>query len=282
MRVYKNYKSNNTRIDRLKVFNINMTEWKEKKGTAFQLLDEGSIQYIASAIGNKMGEYPYECTDYLKSLQCLQEIVHEDTKYLFWDCKQDELIRILMRDLSQIDHEQLHLFAECIGGVQGLMQSYRKAIEVFSNFMSVYPNLLPAETYCYFMNQDKASVGIATCSFGDIKTFYQDAYESLLSLLYFPVCLDNICLRGGFESFGSDYDDVYCKKIRDLAWYRSIDNGTRINKLNINEHFQNIVGLTANRLLRNGIGHNNIEYDGITQRITAYDFKKHDKVVLET
>ena len=67
--------------------------------------------------------------------------------------------------------------------------AYRKTIEVFSEFMNIYPNLLPAETYEHILLKEAASTCIATCSFIDLKTYYQDAYEALLSLLYIPVGL---------------------------------------------------------------------------------------------
>jgi hypothetical protein len=153
-------------------------------------------------------------------------------------------------------------------------------MKVFADFMTIYSNILPAETFMRFNNKDLEGVGIATCSFGDIKTFYQDAYESIFSLMYLPVCIDNIVFRGDYQTFNQSYDDVFCHKnrARDYKWYRGLDNGTRINKLDENETFQKIIELPANRLLRKGIGHNNIKYDGITQMITAYDLKKAEKI----
>lgn len=267
-------------INRLKYFNTNMEDWKRKKSTAFQLLDDGSIEYIATALNNKMGEYSYECDHYLKSIHCLQEVVLEETKDLFLDPKQDDYVRKIIQEMSLIDGEILHQFAGRIGGVQGLIISYRKTIEVFSEFMTIYANLLPAETYMNFKTLDGANTCIATCSFTDIKTFYQDAYESLLSLMYIPVCLDNIIVRGDYQVFDAIYDDVFCPKnrSRDFSWYKKLDNGTRINKLNSSEKYQGLIEFPANRLLRNGIGHNNIKYDSITQTITAYDLKQPNKV----
>lgn len=43
--------------------------------------------------------------------------------------------------------------------------------------------------------------------------------------------------------------------------------------MNVNEPYQRMVDIPANRLLRNGIGHNNIKYDGISQLVIAYDLK---------
>lgn len=267
-------------IKRLQYFNSNIEEWKKKKSTAFQLMEDGSIEYISTALNNKMGEYTYVCDHYLKSIHCLQEVVLEETKDLFLNPKQDECVTKIIHEMSLIKEELLHLFAIRVGGVQGLTLSYRKTIEVFSEFMTIYANLLPAETCMNFTTLEGANKCIATCSFTDIKIFYQDAYESLLSLMYIPVCLDNIIMRGDDQKFGSAYDAVFCpnNRRRDFAWYKKLDNGTRINLLNTSEKYQSLIEFPANRLLRNGIGHNNIKYDSITQTITAYDLKRPDRV----
>lgn len=269
------------RIVRLQHFDRNMSEWNRAKSIAFQLLDEGSIDYISIALHNRMGEYQYECDHYLKSLHCLQEVVLDETKYLFVPSDQDNCIQELIHLLSSVDKEMLHSFCNEMGGTTALLLLYRKAINVFSDFMKIYPHVLPAETYLYFKDKKTINQGVSTCSFADIKTFYQDAYESLLSLLVVPLCLDNITIRKDFQLFDKTYEKIWCKGNRNLAWYLTLDNGKRINKINTDEAFQRIIALPANRLLRNGIGHNNISYDGITQIIKAYDYKKVNKVRIE-
>lgn len=273
------------RIERLTYFTANMQDWRSKKSTAFQLLDEGSIEYIATALNNKMGNYRYECDNYLKSLQCLQEVVQEETKYLYLSPDQDSYIVSVIQTLSHVDKEQLHQLATRMGGIQGIILAYRKAIEVFSEFMSIYPNLLPAETFIRYRNPEKATVGIATCSFGDLKTFYQDAYESLLSLLYIPICIDNIVVRSDYMTFSNAYKGLFKQKKfseleDDFQRYTILDNGMKLGKIDSSEAMQGFVNIPGNRFLRNGIGHNNIKYDGISQIITAFDLKDHNKINL--
>lgn len=274
------------RIARLQYFEANITDWKSKKGVAFQLLDEGSIEYIATAIDNHMGEYWYECDNYLKSLHCLQEIVLEETKYLFFDETQITTLQHIIECLARLDSDNLHLFSVRMGGVPELLLAYRKAISVFSSFMDVYPNLLPAETYLLFKNRNVANSGISTCSFTDLKAFYQDSYEAILSLLYIPVCLDNILSRGDYQSFDSEFTKFFSeKRFRDLSddfeRYLLFDNGLKLNKIDIHEPLQGLIAIPADRKLRNGIGHNNIKYDAIKQIIQVYDQKDHEKVTLE-
>lgn len=266
--------STEQQIERLKYFNCNMKEWKLKKSTAFQLLNDGSIDYIATALDNKMGDYHYRCDHYLKAIHCLQEVVHEETKDLFNDSKQDDYVKRIIREMSQVDKDGLHDIAVCIGGVQGLLIAYRKVVEVFSNFMNVYSNLLPAETFTKFKTKNNTDICISTCSFSDIKFFYQDAYEALLSLMFIPVCIDNIILRGDYQKFGSSYNKVCCppNMNRDYKWYLGLNNGTRFNNLDDSEPIQKLINFKASVYLRNGIGHNNVQYDSITQEIKAFGF----------
>ncbi|MGN8626900.1 YecA family protein [Bulleidia sp. HCP3S3_G12] len=263
------------RIERLKDFLPNMEKWEKRKSIAFQLLSEGSIEYISIALNNKMGNYYYECDSYIKSLQCLQEVVVEESKYLFINPSIDNYISTVIHDLSTLDKTMLHEFVHEIGGIESLLYSYRKTIDVFSNFMNIYQYLLPAETYMYFNDEDEVFRCLSTCTFSDIKTFYQDSYESLSSLLFIPVSFDNINLRSDFNSFNKNFENVKCNKSRNLSWYRSLDNGTRINKICPDETFQKLLDLPAKVSLRNGIGHNNIKYDAVNQIIIAYDFKKN-------
>lgn len=224
--VVDNIDSPKKRIERLKYFNSNMVEWGKTRSIAFQLLDEGSLDYIANAVHNKMGRYAYKCDHYLKSLHCLQEMVLEDTKNLFVNPDQDECIFQIIQQLSQYDQDELHNICVTLGGKEELVRSYRKATGVFYAFMDVYPNVLPAETFMHFKNKSNANSCISTCSFSDIKTFYQDAYESLLSLIHIPVCLDNNVLRGGIDYFHSDYSDAnHGKGVKSLNQYRKLDNG---------------------------------------------------------
>lgn len=287
LRTADNLESVENRINRLTYFANNMASWKRQKSTAFQLLDEGSIDYIAKALNNRMGKYLYECDHYLKSLHCLQEVVLQETKYLFVSPCQDDYVKSIISKLAALDSEKLSEFVDSIGGIPELIRLYRKTIEVFSLFMSVYPNLLPAETYLHFTKQDDENVCISTCSFSDIKTFYQDAYEALSFLLFFPVCLDNIVDRNDYLAFQSDINSKIRAKMNDIRntditnefqAYCILDNGLKLTKLNPNGRFQGIMELPRNSYLRNGIGHNNYKYDGISQKVIAFDLKNPEIV----
>lgn len=279
------------RIEQLREFYSKMEEWARWKSIAFQLLSEDEMDYVPAALHNKMGSYPYECSDYLKSLHCLQEVVREETSYLFVSPTQENAILQLIELLSGIDRQQLHLFVERIGGVNEIKAAYRKVIDAFSSFMQVYQNLLPAETYQSYKWKDDPNLGIATCSFSDIKGFYQDAYETLLSIMHIPVSIDNILVRGNYLHYNSAYSDFYNSKpqiksrygsyLDDFVRYSHLDNGKKAELMMLSsEQIQKVLNVPVNKDLRNAITHNTFKYDGLTQIIIVFDQKKPSQVNL--
>lgn len=270
-------------IERLKLFSPQLEKWKKHEQIAFQLLDDGSLEYIGKALDDHLGKYSYICDNTIKKLECLQTVVLNDTQYLFFDGEQDKLVKSIINNLSEFDNHEILDFIKMIGGIKQLIADYRKIIEVFSEFMNIYSYLLPAEFFMKYSDDNSSEYAISTCSFTDIKSFYQDAYETCLSMMYLPVCLDNRKERNDFIVFSSKYSktrpwtDKRQKLNDDLAKYKSLDNGMKLTLINNGEDFQNLVNIKADGQLRNGIGHNNYVYDGITQEIITFDKKKPDK-----
>lgn len=262
----------------LKSFVKNQKEWHSWQSIAFNLLSEGSIDYLPIALKNRMGDYKYPCDNYLKSFHCMQEIVLEQTKNLFFEKTQEKYIVNLLQRISIIDENQLHSFLERIGGIDTIISAFQKVMEVISSFIVIFPHILPATTYLTYKDKSDSEIGISTCSFLDIKSFYQDAYESLLSILYIPVSMDNILIRNNYNDYNTIFDSLFSKSryaslSDNLKRYQTIDNGMKVEKI-CNEVLQNALNFPAKRLLRNAIGHNNYKYDNATQIITINDEKK--------
>jgi len=274
------------RIERLKYFVKNMEEWKAWRSIAFQLLDEGSVDFISTAFT----ELKWAIIHISVIITSNRSIVYRKSfrkkrKTCFTSQIKTIAFPVCSESFQKPIESNCIYFVEQMGGVQDVIASYRRVIYVFSAFMDIYPNILPAETYIRFNNKDKEDVGIATCSFGDIKTFYQDAYETLLSLMFIPVCLDNITLRNDFQVYNSTFDNLfgdwkYKKLPNDYSRYIALDNGMKLEKVQLSEPLQQLLNIPANRFLRNGIGHNNIKYDGLSQTIIAFDLKNPSKAKL--
>ena len=82
--------------------------------------------------------------------------------------------------------------------------------------------------------KDKELINVSTCTFDDIKSFYQDTYEALASLLFIPVCLDNIDINCRYF-LGGVFICYLANRIIDSRYVfeSTIDINTKILKFNI-------------------------------------------------
>ena len=102
-------------------------------------------------------------------------------------------------------------------------------------FMSVYQSLIPAFALQFYTDKFDLSVeGSTTSTFDTVKQFYLDVYEGLGNLLIIPIALDNIKIRNDFEKMAPVEKNI-----------SSIDEFVATTK-----------------------GHNDVEYDTVTQCIT--------------
>lgn len=111
-------------------------------------------------------------------------------------------------------------------------------------------------------------------SFEDIKQFYLDIYEVIGEIILLPISLNNIKYRQKFQCVETSNN-----KINSIDDLKSATKGKKIQYLNQNEFFTEILRIKLNSRLRNAIGHNNYKYNGITQNITYIpNSKKSDKI----
>lgn len=132
---------------------------------------------------------------------------------------------------------------------------------MLSKFMDILPNLIPAISAMQYKSINYEEQGISTCSFEDIKIFYIDAYEKILSFIHIPICLDNIKYRGKYDTFNfsKHFDDFMKKK-----------KGNKLKEISKGEFFSSMINFPIDNKLRNAIGHKDYE-----RRLTAfYSLKK--------
>ncbi len=105
--------------------------------------------------------------------------------------------------------------------------------------------------------------GSTTSNFDSVKQFYLDVYEALGNLLIIPVALNNIKYRNSFDTLNridnrnnTLTDFIGLTKANRYKY--CVDTEIYIEKLNI----------IVNSKLRNAIGHNDVEYDTASQKIT--------------
>lgn len=141
-----------------------------------------------------------------------------------------------------------------------LKEIQKKLFLVFYNYVHVSLYLAPAlSTFYYkcFDDVDYERYGLSTCSFEDIKGFYQDTFEDLCRYCYIVKMLDNVKYRGSYDA---------TKNGEDFADFQNKSNGIKIKDVFNSEFFGETLGIAPDmNVLRNGIGHNNYTYDGMNQ-----------------
>lgn len=200
---------------------------------------------------------------------------------LFYDLgglfKRNELEELLRKINYHFCHLNQVKLAEYIAEIK---QSNRlhivqeKIFKIVNDYIGVAPYLIPAIGVLYYTNAeivDKNEMGMSTCSFEDIKKFYQDTYESLVDCCDVVVGLDNIENRGDCNTFTNRLN---------LDKFRKQSKGNRITFLNDSEYFVGVFNLPiSSNSLRNAIGHSDYEYDGTKQEI-SYREKNGSDVIL--
>ena len=105
--------------------------------------------------------------------------------------------------------------------------------------------------------------GSTTSTFDTVKQFYLDVYEGLGNLLIIPIALDNIKIRNDFEKMAPVE-----KNISSIDEFVATTKATRFHYIFSNEPHVALADIILNAKLRNAIGHNDVEYDTVTQCIT--------------
>ena len=137
--------------------------------------------------------------------------------------------------------------------------------KLYGEFMDVYQALIPALLlqHCKDGAFDFEGEGSTTSTFDTVKQFYLDVYEALGNLLIIPVALNNVNYRADIEKLASVE-----KNAVSLEDFIGLTKATRYHFCLKNEIFTDFLGVIVNPKLRNAIGHNDVEYNTVSQLIT--------------
>lgn len=175
----------------------------------------------------------------------------------------------LWRGLRKMNDEMNGMDRSAVAGYtrelekQGRFEGIReKMFDCMDDFVKIAPFLIPAVGVLRCLTPesiDREEEGISTCTFNDIKSFYQDTYEDLAGCCDLAAGLDNILYRGDFGKFDG---------LSGMEEFLRQSKGNRIKRLNPDELFSGMLGLRGDENeLRNAIGHKTYKYEGISQRI---------------
>ena len=180
--------------------------------------------------------------------------------------------------------EQISMLIDFLNSHPGysLIELRSSIYSVYSEFMSVYPSLIPAIflQYCDEGTIDFTTEGTTTSSFDTIRQFSLDAYETLGNLLILPVALNNIKYRSDYSRCA--FIDGQSKTLEDYCGFRK--KSRRYQCCDSNELYTKELRVIINTDLRNAIGHDDFKYNSVTQEIVYFpnpaDRSKEDTAYL--
>lgn len=176
---------------------------------------------------------------------------------------------LIFKELNTINEQNPENILEFSKYYQEHYRRYDKRIlRVIEHFSEIFKFLIPAFGLTYYhgipeeLYEEK---GMTTAAFEDIKEFYIDTYELVSEILPIIVGYNNSKYRNNFKKM-SDSKPKY-----EFHKFFEAPKGKKVEYVDGTEVFDHliVVGSIDNKI-RNAIGHNTYEFDGVSQLI-KYD-----------
>ena len=238
--------------------------WNDLK-RIIDLAQNGNREYLLREIRRVFPENILPCRNEIEIMRTIHMIeVHGFLSPLRGDLLEDlsfssDILKLNIKELIKlIDYLNTH-------DGYGLIDLQALIYKVFDDFIKNYQSLIPAFSIQFYQEAaiDYDVEGSSTSDFNSVKQFYLDTYEALGTLMILPVALNNIKYRGNFESV-----QPIKEKIKNLDDFIAATKGTRYHYCDTSEIYVEKLNLQVDTKLRNAIGHNDVEYNSITQQIT--------------
>ncbi len=171
---------------------------------------------------------------------------------------------------------KLDSLINALGGKPYFESIAKRLIKICSRWLSDFEKYIPVVMLSLGDAKEKFDrnrYGIATTSFEDMKSFYSDSYELVLEMIDIPVFLNNLTVRGDYNSFSS------CANVKDISQYSEQLKSAHVKCLIDDEPFSKAISLKRN--VRNAIAHYTYEFDAETQKITFLDRFKNKETSVE-
>ena len=243
--------------------NATAVKWKDYK-RILDLFQNKSV-YLVQEIKKEFEDKYFQCRDESEILKA----VHMIEVRCFYSPLKREILDDLSfsSDIIKLDSTQMKKMIDFLNTHDGYHLDEMQALiyKLYEEFVDVYQALIPALLlqYCKDKAFDLEIEGSTTSTFDTVKQFYLDVYEALGNLLIIPVALNNVKYRADVEKLA-----LVEKNAVSLEDFIGLTKATRYHFCLKNEIYTDFLGVIVNPKLRNAIGHNDVEYDTVSQLIT--------------
>ena len=247
------------------VSQLNATKRKWKEYQRIINLFKKNSEYLVQEIQKEFSGQYFQCRDESEILRAVHMI---EVHGLYSSLKKDILDNIsFCAGILKLDSVQAKSLIDFLNSHDGfhLDELQELIYKLYDEYMTVYQRLIPALAiqYCKDNSFDFEYEGSTTSSFDSVKQFYLDVYEALGNLLIIPVALNNIKYRADVNSM-----NPIEKNVSSLEDFIKLTKATRFHYCINTEVYTDFLDVVVNAKLRNAIGHNDVEYDAVSQLIT--------------
>ena len=228
-------------------------------------LYQNKSEFLVQEIKNEFHGTFFSCENEAEILRA----VHNIEVIAFYSTLRKDILKDLnfSDDILRLNPVQMKSLISFLNSHDGYhLEQIQSAIyNILDSFVKVYPALIPSICLQYIGEDtfDYENNGSTTSTFDTVKQFYLDTYETLGNLIVIPIALNNIKYRGNFN-----ISAIIDNKTYTLDEYVRLPKAKRFHFCLDSEIYTNFLGVNVNSKIRNAIGHNDVDYDTISQLIT--------------
>lgn len=238
--------------------------WPQYK-RIIDLFERGNRSYLPNEIWKVLPKNQFPCRNEFEISRAVHMI---EVIYIIGVLRKDIISDLsLSGSILKLPLEQIDLLINFLNSRAGYsLKELQAAIyKIYDEFISVYSYLIPAIflEYCDQKAIDFEAEGTTASSFNTVKQFSLNAYETLGNLLVVPVALNNIKYRNNYNQ--CSVVESQHNTLNDYIGFRK--KARRYQYCTNTELYTKELRVIINSDLRNAIGHNDIEYDAVLQKI---------------
>lgn len=247
-------------------------DWNNER-IKYDLFLNGNYELIKKKYHNIALTFGYSLENEFDCVRFIYFSFFRDLCGIYNNDKIEKLLIDINYRFSHINKNKLLEFINELNTSNRLLNAQNAIFKILFNFVDIAPNIIPAIGVCNYYDRnsiDKEQMGISTCTFDDISNFYQRTYETLVEYSDIVVALDNVLYRNDYKEWKDD---------NPISEFIKKEKGNRIKHINNIEFFEEKFNMkpNANRL-RNAIGHNEYEFDGVLQEIKFKKSKNSNEI----
>ncbi|MCM3768130.1 metal-binding protein [Neobacillus niacini] len=252
----------------LRFLSIIKNDWPKYRRVN-ELWFNGNYQYLRKDLKKQISNKQFPLNNELQYLIAIRQTNIRLLSSILSENFFEKQIKFIGEEVSDLKKNKDKEFLTLIEYFStSIHRNEEKIFECIKQFIEKFRFMIPVFGIEFYKNGSQTELyekGITTVSFEELKQFYVDVYEVITEMLELIVAYNNLKYRGNFQLMKEKRKDVVT-----LDDYKKKNKGAKLEFVDGNEEYDNIVYPYLNNKLRNAIGHNTYKMDIQSQQITYF------------